>query len=62
MPTTADEVKDLSMDELALVIAMSCANEIRAVAEQGDDALRLELQRWEPDTRETLARALAEVG
>ena len=62
MPTTADEVKDLSMDELALVIALSCANEIRAVVDQGDSALRMELERWEPDTRETLARALAEVG
>ena len=61
MPTSADEVKNLSTDELALVIAMSCANEIRAVVDQGDGALRLELQRWEPDTRETLARALAEV-
>ncbi len=40
MPTTVDEVKDLSMDELALVIAMSCANEIRAVVDQGDSALR----------------------
>ena len=62
MPTTADQVKDLSMDELALVIALSCANEIRAVVHQGDSALRMELERWEPDTRETLTRALAEVG
>ena len=61
MPTTVDEVKDLSWDELALVIAMSCANEIRAVVDQGDGALRSELERWEPDTRETSARALAEV-
>jgi hypothetical protein len=62
MPSSVDEVKDLSMDELALVIALSCANEIRAVVDQGDDALRFELERWEPNTRETLARALAEVG
>jgi hypothetical protein len=62
MPTTVDEVKELSMDELALVIALSCANEIRPVVDQGDDALRLEVERWEPNTRETLARALAEVG
>ena len=62
LPTTVDEVKDLSMDELALVIAMSCANEIRAVVDEGDGALRLELERWEPETRQTLARALAEVG
>ena len=51
LPTTVDEVKDLSMDELALVIAMSCANEIRAVVDEGDGALRLELERWEPETR-----------
>ena len=62
LPTTVDEVKDLSMDELARVIAMSCANEIRAVVDEGDGALRLELERWEPETRQTLARALAEVG
>jgi hypothetical protein len=62
VPTTVDEVKDLSMDELALVIALSCANEIRAVVDQGDGALHLELERGEPDTRDTLARALAEVG
>lgn len=62
MPTSADEVKNLSTDELALVIAMSCANEIRAVVDQGDGALRLELERWEPETRQKLARALAEVG
>jgi hypothetical protein len=61
MPTTVDEVKDISTDELALVIALSCPNEIRAVVDRGDEALRSELQRWEPDTRETLARALAEV-
>jgi hypothetical protein len=62
MPTTVEEVKDLSMEELALAIALSCANEIRAVVDKGDGALRLELERWEPDTRDTLVRALAEVG
>jgi len=62
MPTSVDEVTNLSWDELNLVIALSCANETRAVVEQGDGALRLELERWEPDTRDTLARALAEVG
>ena len=49
------------MDELARVIALSCANEIRAIVDQRDEALRLELVRWQPNTRETLARALAEV-
>ena len=61
MPTSVAEVKDLSMDELAIVIALSCAKEIRAVVDQGDDALRSELRRWESDTRETVGRALAEI-
>jgi hypothetical protein len=62
MPTTTDEVKNLSWDELTLVIALSCATEIRAVVDAGSDALRSELRKWKPDTRATLARALAEVG
>ena len=62
MPSSVDEVKNLSWDELNLVIALSCANEIRAVVDHGDGALRLELERWEPDTRDRVTRALAEVG
>jgi hypothetical protein len=62
MPTTVDEVKNLSWDELTLVIALSHATEIRAVLDNGNDALRLELESWEPKTRATLARALAEAG
>jgi hypothetical protein len=62
MPTSVDEVKNLSWDELNLVIALSHATEIRAVLDLGDDALRSALARWEPDERSMLARALAEVG
>jgi hypothetical protein len=62
MPTSVDEVKNLSWDELNLVFAMSHASEIRAVVERGDDALRSALEGWTPDARATFARALAEVG
>jgi hypothetical protein len=37
MPTTADEVKNLSWDQLTLVIAMSYANEVRAVLDSGEE-------------------------
>jgi hypothetical protein len=62
MPTSVDEVKDLSWDDLNLVFALTHATEIRAVVDSGGEALRWELESWEPKERETLARALAEVG
>ena len=58
----ADEVKNLTDDELHLVFALSYATEIRAVVDSGGEALRSELERWEPKERATMARALAEVG
>ena len=61
MPTTADEVKNLSWDDLNLVFALTHATEIRAVVDNGDDALRSELESWGPETRATFARVLAEV-
>lgn len=61
MPSSAEEVENLSWDELNLVFAMSHASEIRAVVEHGDEALRLEVGRWEPEARAAVARALAEV-
>jgi hypothetical protein len=61
-PTTLDEVKNLSWDELNLVFAMTYAAEIRAVVDEGDDALRSALAKWEPESRAALARAIAEVG
>ena len=48
MPTSADEVKNLSDDELYLVFALSHATEIRAVVDHGDDAIRSEVESWEP--------------
>ena len=62
MPTSVDEVKNLSWDELNLVFAMTHVFEIRAVVDRGEDALRSELEAWTPDERATFARALAEVG
>ena len=61
MPTSADEVKNLSDDELYHVFALTHATQIRAVVENGDDAIRSELENWEPKTRVTIARLLAEV-
>jgi hypothetical protein len=62
MPTAADEVKNLSDEELHFVFALSYATEIRAVVDNGGEALRSELERWTPKERGTMARALAEVG
>jgi hypothetical protein len=61
MPTSFDEIEAMTDRELNLLMALTYATEIHAVAEKGDDAVRLELEKWAPDTRETLARALAEV-
>ena len=61
MPTAADEVKNLSDDELYHVFALTHATQIRAVVENGDDAIRSELENWEPKTRVTIARLLTEV-
>ena len=55
-------MKNLSDDELYHVFALTHATEIRAVVENGDDAIRSELENWEPETRATIARVLAEVG
>jgi hypothetical protein len=62
MPTAADEVKNLSDDELYHVFALTHATQIGTVVENGDDAIRSELENWEPKTRVTIARLLAEVG
>lgn len=62
MPSTVDEVKNLSWDELNLVFALSYATDVRAVVDHGDGALRSELEKWEPRERATLARALAKIG
>ena len=62
MPTSVAEVEAMSWDELKLVFAISHAQAMRAVVDRGDEALHSEIERWEPDTRATFARVLAEVG
>ena len=61
-PTSAVEWQSLSDAELNAIFALTCANEIQAVADQGEGALLSALERWEPDMRQTIARALAQVG
>jgi hypothetical protein len=61
-PTSAVEWQSLSDAELNAIFALAYANEIQAVADQGENALLRALERWEPDMRQTVARALAQVG
>jgi hypothetical protein len=61
MPASVAEIEALSWSEMKFIFAISYAQAIQAFAEQGKDALRSELERWEPETRATVARALAEV-
>ena len=62
IPTSAFEWQSLSDAELNAIFALMCANEIGAVADEGEGALLSTLERWEPDMRQTVARALAQVG
>jgi hypothetical protein len=61
MPASVAEVEALSWREMKFIFAITYAQAIRAFVENGDDALRSELERWEPEARATVARALAEV-
>ena len=61
MPASAAEVEALTWSELKFIFAISYAQAIQAFVDQGEDALRSELERWEPEARATVARALAEV-
>ena len=61
MPTTVAEVEALSWSEMKFIFAISYAQAIQAFVDHGEDALRSELERWEPEARATVARALAEV-
>ena len=61
MPRSVAEVEALSWSEMKFIFAITYAQAIQAFVDQGEDALRSELERWEPDARETVARALAEV-
>jgi hypothetical protein len=61
VPQSVEELRNLSTAELELMVALGYATQIRAVVDDGDDALRLEFERWEPEARAAVARALAEV-
>ena len=60
-PQSVEELRNLSTAELELMVALGYAAQIRAIVDDGDDALRLEIERWEPEARTAVARALAEV-
>ena len=61
VPQSVEELRNLSTAELELMVALGYAAQIRAIVDDGDDALRLEIERWEPEARAAVARALAEV-
>ncbi len=61
VPQSVEELRNLSTAELELMVALGYTAQIRAIVDDGDDALRLEVERWEPDARAAVARALAEV-
>jgi hypothetical protein len=61
MPTTAAEIDTLTWDELKFIFAISYAQAIHAFNDRGGTARHSELERWEPEARATVARALAEV-
>ena len=61
VPQSIEELRNLNTAELELMVALGYAAQIRAVVDEGDDALRRELERWEPEARAAVARALAEV-
>ena len=61
MPGSVAEVEALGWSEMKFIFAISYAQAIQSFVDHGEDALRLELARWEPEARATVARALAEV-
>jgi hypothetical protein len=61
MPRSVAEVEALSWTEMKFIFAISHAQAIQAFVENGDEALRTEVERWEPEAREAVAQVLAEV-
>ena len=61
MPVSAAEVEALSWSEMKFIFAISHAQAIQAFFENGDEALRAEVERWEPEAREAVAQVLAKV-
>jgi hypothetical protein len=62
VPESVEELRKLSTAELGLMVGLGYAAQIRAIVDHGDDAFRLEVERWPPKARAAVARALAEVG
>lgn len=62
IPSSVEELRALSTDQLELVVALGYASEIQAVLDRGEEALRSQIEGWEPETRATLSRVLAEIG
>ena len=48
MPASAAEIDALSWSEMKFIFAISHAQAIQAFADQGEEALRSELTRWDP--------------
>jgi hypothetical protein len=61
MPRSVAEVNTLSWEEMKFIFAISYAQAIQAFVDDGDEDLRTEVDRWEPEAREAVGRALAEV-
>lgn len=61
MPGTLAELEAMSWTDMKLVFAVTYAQSIRVVVDEGEDALRTEVERWEPEAREVVAKALARV-
>jgi hypothetical protein len=61
IPNTVAEVEAMTWQQMKLVFALSHAQAISAFVERGDDAVRAEVEQWEPEPRASIARALAEV-
>ena len=55
------EVETMSWEEMKFVFALSHAQAISAFVERGDEAIRVEVQHWDPEARASIARALADV-
>ena len=61
MPASVADVEAMSWSDMKFIFAISYAQAISAFVDDGDEALRTEVERWEPEAREAVGRALAEV-
>jgi hypothetical protein len=61
MPASVAEVEALSWREMKFIVAIPYGQAIRAFVDQGEGTSQSELERWEPEARATVARALPDV-